>query len=102
MKLSVDAMNAIVQTLRTDIDPTFEVQLNAEAEKLNSRWSQVVELCQRHKDKLMESLDTTERLGNELQSMSDWVRETREEHLEKEYAVDSLQELNDVAKTLQV
>jgi len=102
MKNSVNTLNAIAATLLVVADPEFEISLRAETEKLGTRWKKVVELCRRHKDKLTQSLEKTTEAVDEIRAMDEWIAQSTKEHLRREYAVHSLQELDAFSESFKV
>lgn len=93
LQKNMDNINHLYRSLSINIDPTFGAHLTKEVEELNSHWNKVLTLAEQQHARLKGSLDSSEEIYNEIKAIIKWLEPLKEDISNKDYSVDSLNDL---------
>lgn len=93
LQKNMDNINHLYRSLSVNIDTTFGDKLAAEVEELNSHWNKVLILAEQQHARLKGSLDSSEEIYREIRKIIAWLEPLKEEISNKDYAVESLNDL---------
>lgn len=93
LQKNMDNINHLFRSLSINIEPNFGVKLTNEVEELNSHWNKVLVLAEQQHDRLKGSLDSSEEIYNEIKEIIEWIEPIKEDISNKDYAVESLNDL---------
>ena len=89
----MDSINHLYRGLSLHIEPTFGKKLSDEVQELNTNWDKVLTLAEQQHARLKGSLDSSEEIYNKIGRIIYWLGPIKEDLSNKDYAVESLNDL---------
>ena len=89
----MDSINHLYRGLSLHIEPTFGKKLSDEVQELNMNWDKVLTLAEQQHARLKGSLDSSEEIYNKIGRIINWLGPIKEDLSNKDYAVESLNDL---------
>ena len=102
LQKNMDNINHIYRGLSLHIEPTFGKKLADEVQELNTNWDKVLTLAEQQHARLKGSLDSSEEIYNKIERIINWLGPIKEDLSNKDYAVESLNDLVVKAKKFKV
>lgn len=93
LQKNMDNINHLYRSLSVNIDATFGDKLATEVEELNTNWNKVLIQAEQQHARLKGSLDSSEEIYREIRKIIAWLEPIKEEISNKDYAVESLNDL---------
>ena len=93
LQKNMDSINHIYRGLSLHIEPTFGKKLSDEVQELNTNWNKVLTLAEQQHARLKGSLDSSEEIFNKMERIINWLGPINDDLSNKDYAVDSLNDL---------
>ena len=90
---NMDSINHIYRGLSQHIETTFGKKLSDEVQDLNTNWNKVLTLAEQQHDRLKGSLDSSEEIYQQIERIISWLGPINEDLSNKDYAVESLNDL---------
>ena len=89
----MDSINHIYRGLSQHIETIFGKKLSDEVQDLNMNWNKVLTLAEQQHDRLKGSLDSSEEIYKQIERIISWLGPINEDLSNKDYAVESLNDL---------
>jgi len=80
----------------------LQEQLKAEVASLNSRWEKVVSLAQEQDERLKRRLNSSQKLYDEMEAITEWLVAIKQDLANKDYSVHSPNDLQVKCKKFKV
>ena len=93
LQKNMDNINHLYRGFSVNIDPVYGEKLATEVEGLNTNWNKVLILAEQQHERLQGSLDSSEEIYREIRKVIAWLEPLKEEISNKDYAVDSINDL---------
>jgi len=102
LQKNMDQINHLYRAVTVNIEPKFGSKLSEEVEELNTNWNKVLILAEQQHDRLKGSLDSTEEVYRKIRKIITWLEPIKEEISNKDYSVESLNDLQVKTKKFRV
>ena len=93
LQKNMDSINHLYRGLSLHIEPTFGKKLSEEVQELNTNWDKVLTLAEQQHARLKGSLDSSEEIYNKIGRIINWLGPIKDDLSNKDYAVESLNDL---------
>ncbi|XP_038658197.1 dystrophin isoform X9 [Scyliorhinus canicula] len=97
---SLNGINEIGETLKSQAEPTYVGKLRTELYELNACWENICKQAYAKKTALKGGLDKTMSLRKDLSEMQEWIAQAEEEYLERDFEYKTPEELKNAVEEL--
>ncbi|KAK3089530.1 hypothetical protein FSP39_004327 [Pinctada imbricata] len=94
LQKNVDNVNSLSEKLTENAEPQFAKTLATEVSTLNKKWDNVVTLAEEQNKRLKDALKSSEEIYERMKAITDWLEPIKEDLVNKDYAVDSPNDLS--------
>uniref|UniRef100_A0A674C3Q8 Dystrophin n=1 Tax=Salmo trutta TaxID=8032 RepID=A0A674C3Q8_SALTR len=99
---SLNGINEVGVSLKTEAEPAFAIQLQKELDELNAMWEIICKQAYAKKSALKGGLDKTMSLRKEMAEMQEWITQAEEDYLERDFTYQTPEELRKAVEELKV
>ncbi|XP_061169275.1 dystrophin-like isoform X1 [Saccostrea echinata] len=93
LQQNVNNIKDLCDQLTEDAEPKFTQKMTQEVTSLNEKWSKVVNLAEEQNTRLKEALERSQKMSERIRKMTEWLEPIKEDLSNKDYAVESLNDL---------
>uniref|UniRef100_A0A8K9XGM4 Dystrophin n=1 Tax=Oncorhynchus mykiss TaxID=8022 RepID=A0A8K9XGM4_ONCMY len=97
---SLNGINEVGVSLKTEAEPAFAIQLQKELDELNAMWEIICKQAYAKKSALKGGLDKTMSLRKEMAEMQEWITQAEEDYLERDFTYQTPEELRKAVEEL--
>ncbi|KAM9397625.1 dystrophin-like [Salvelinus alpinus] len=97
---SLNGINEVGVSLKTEAEPPFAIQLQKELDELNAMWEIICKQAYAKKSALKGGLDKTMSLRKEMAEMQEWITQAEEDYLERDFTYQTPEELRKAVEEL--
>jgi flagellar hook-associated protein FlgK len=102
LQQNVNNIKGLCEQLTEDAESSFTQKMTQEVTSLNTKWSEVVTLAEEQNARLKEALERSRQMYDRIKDMTDWLEPIKEDLSNKDYAVESLNDLQVKSKKFKV
>ncbi|XP_041114936.1 dystrophin isoform X1 [Polyodon spathula] len=97
---SLNGINNVGQTLKSEAEPAFASKLQEELTELNAQWENICKQAYAKKSALKGGLDKTVSLRKDLTEMQEWITQAEEDYLERDFEYKTPEQLKRAVEEL--
>lgn len=102
LQQNVNNIQDLCNQLTEDADPKFGQKITQEVTSLQEKWNKVVTMAGEQNSRLKGALEASQKIYERIKDMTEWLEPIKEDLSNKDYAVDSLNDLQVKSKKFKV
>ena len=102
LQQNVNNIQDLCRQLTEEGDPEFTRNMTQEVTTLQEKWNKVVDLAGQQNCRLRDALESSQRMYDRIRLMTDWLEPIKDDLSNKNYAVESLNDLQVKSKKFKV
>lgn len=102
LQQNVNNIQDLCNQLKEDADPKFSQKMTQEVTSLQEKWNKVVTMAGEQNSRLKGALEASQKMYERIKDMTEWLEPIKEDLSNKDYAVESLNDLQVKSKKFKV
>lgn len=102
LQQNVNNIQDLCNQLTEDADPKFGQKTTQEVMSLQEKWNKVVTMAGEQNSRLKGALEASQKMYERIKDMTEWLEPIKEDLSNKDYAVESLNDLQVKSKKFKV